>query len=397
MSESNELVLFPSLKAQRLPNGKLVMTQKYMEGAGRFVDKWPGPVTVMVELDDRPTEDMDRVEARPELFGFEIEERPKSEDEFANRLKHSAIGLGFLAGNNIMIAKACNKVGMPLVCTSEYSPRTERQIVAAELPQDHMRRARRLLWLHAEEKRRQKLLPMLAGLQCSGTPTYDLYRHLVPSALLFFDNRVYEKDILPTDQVKSRFNDLLSGRPLKLVFGGRLSTMKGVSELPKIARELRDRRIPFEMTIVGTGPLESALKDAASFFGLNNFVKLLPPMDFRNGWIPFLRDNADLFVCPHVQGDPSSTYSEVMSCGVPIVGYANEAFEGVLKNSGGGWASPLRRPAKLAELIGALDKNREEILKKAQAAVSFASEHAFEKTFERRAEHLRSLGRFRSS
>ncbi len=154
MSKSNELVLFPSLKAQRLPDGKLVMTQKYMEGAGRFVEKWPGPVSVLVELDDLPTDDMDRVEARPELFGFAIEARPSSQDELAARLRDSAIGLGFLAGNNIRIAEACNRVGMPLVCTSENSPKTERQIAAAELPRAYLRRARRLLWLFSEERRR---------------------------------------------------------------------------------------------------------------------------------------------------------------------------------------------------------------------------------------------------
>ncbi len=393
VSDTNELILFPSLKAQRAPSGKLIMTRKYLEGTARFVAHWPGTVTVLVDLDATPTDDMDRAEAEPEKMGFKLEVCPTDQSALEARLKTAAVALGFLSGRNCSIAAACEAVGVPLVCTTEYSPKTERQIAATELTGAPLRYVRRLLWLRGEERCRRRLLPRLAGLHCSGAPTHDLYARHVPSAVLFFDNRVLAEDVISADQVDAGAADLLSDRPLRLVFGGRLITIKGADDLPKVADGLRRRGVPFEMAIVGSGPLEEQIARDIDRLGLHESVSLLPPMDFRSGWVSFLRERADLFLCTHVQGDPSSTYPEAMSCGLPIVGYDNEAFAGVLARSDGGWSVPLRRADKMAEVVARLHNDRKDILRKARNAVAFAAEHSFEKTFARRAEHLREVSR----
>ncbi len=393
MTAANELLLFPSLKAQRAPDGGLIMTQKYLEGTQRFADHWSGPVCVLVDLDEMPTDDMDRIVVRPEKMGFTLEVRPQEKAALETRLKTAAVALGFLSSWHGTIADACSAVGVPFVCTTEYSPKTERQIAAAELTGAPFRHARRLLWLRGEERRRQQLLRRLAGLQCSGAPTYDLYAQHVPSAVLFFDNRVLSKDVISVDEVTERSAALLSGRPLRLAFGGRLIPMKGAAGLPEVAAELRRQNVPFEMSIVGSGPQEAEIARDIQRLGLQDKLSLLPPMDFRHGWIPFLRENVDLFLCTHVQGDPSSTYPEVMSCGIPIVGYDNEAFAGVLTRSDGGWSVPVGKSDKMAEVVAGLHENREDILSKACNAARFAAEHSFEKTFLRRVEHLREVSR----
>ncbi len=393
MSAVNELILFPSLKAQRTSDGRLIMTQKYLEGTERLARHWPGPVSVLVDLDDKPTDDMDRVTAEPGKMGFSLEVCPKDQSALEARLKIAAVALGFLSGRNCSFAEACSVAGVPFVCTTEYTPRTERQIAAAELTGAPLRRARRLLWLRGEERRRQRLLHRLSGLHCSGAPTHDLYAPHVPNALLFFDNRVLSKDVISVEEINARSVELLSGRPLRLAFGGRLISMKGADGLPTVAAELRRLKVPFEMTIVGSGPQRAQIARDIQQLELQDNVSLLPPMDFRHGWIPFLRENVDLFLCTHVQGDPSSTYPEVMSCGIPIVGYDNEAFSGVLARSDGGWSVPVRRPLKMAEVVARLHEDREEILSMARNAAAFAAEHSFEKTFARRAEHLREVSR----
>src|SRR5262249_16164737 len=96
----------------------------------------------------------------------------------------------------------------------------------------------------------------------------------------------------------------------------------------------------------------------------------------------------DLFVCCHRQGDPSCTYVETMACGVPIVGYGNEAWEGLARVSGAGWVTPVGEPIKLAERIAALERDRSALSNAAHAALDFARSHSFEKTFPRRVEHL---------
>lgn len=130
---------------------------------------------------------------------------------------------------------------------------------------------------------------------------------------------------------------------------------------------------------------------------LEDCVALRGVLNFEEEWIPTLKAKADVFVCCHPQGDPSSTYPEVMSCGVPIVGYANEAFVGIVEQSGSGWLSPINDPHALAEVIASLAEDRTKIARGALKAREFAETHCFERTFSKRAKHLVSLSRLSSS
>jgi glycosyltransferase involved in cell wall biosynthesis len=162
----------------------------------------------------------------------------------------------------------------------------------------------------------------------------------------------------------------------------------GVLELPKVAAHLARAGVPFTLDIFGAGPLAGALESRINGLGLSDRVAMRGVLDFETGWIPHLKRNADLFVCCHPQGDPSSTYPEVMSCGVPIAGYGNEAFRGIARESGCGWVVPTFDSAALARTIAGLERNRSAIVEAAGRARDFALRHAFEATFAARTAHL---------
>jgi glycosyltransferase involved in cell wall biosynthesis len=236
---------------------------------------------------------------------------------------------------------------------------------------------------------RRRILRTAAGLQCSGTPTYEQYTTRNENTLLFFDNRVPVDEVISPEALETKLAALVTGdRPLRLVFGGRLVPMKGVLELPEIATRLAQAGVAFSFEIVGSGPLEAQLAQEIARRGLGRRMHLRGALDFRTGWIPHLREHADLFVCCHTQGDPSSTYPEVMSCGVPIAGYANDAFRGIVEHSDAGWTVPLRDRAALAGILARLAGERREIAAIARRAREFALQHAFERTFARRTAHL---------
>ena len=387
-TEPTELILLPSLKASRGPRGGLVLTQKYLNGAAEYAKHWPGPVTTLAFLDDRPGSDMDHVEVMPGEAETGLELRPDDEAALAERLSKAAVALAFLSPSEAATASLCHRTGVPLVFTSEYSPRTERQIIDAEVP-NPLRRWRRKLWAAQAERTRQAILRTAAGLQCSGTPTYELYRPLQPDALLFFDNRVPESDVISEAELAAKNAATAAGNPLRLIFGGRLIAMKGVLELPKFARELRKLGVPFSLDIYGSGVLEAELREQITRLGVGDSVRMGGVLDFKAGWVPLLKQQADLFICSHLQGDPASTYPEVMSCGVPIAGYDNEAFVGVVKHSGAGWLSPIGEPATLAKLVADLHRDRPRLTEAATRAREFALRHTFEATFARRAAHLK--------
>ncbi len=387
--KDQELILLPALAASVDAEGKLFLTQKYLDGVAEYAKNWPGPVTTLARLTKHPIRDLDPVEVLLENGPNSIEIRPQDHGHLASRLIGAAGVMAFLAPDEAPMLQVCNEIEVPVVFVSEYSPKTERQIVDSEVSNPIIR-VRRKAWLQGAERMRRKMLQKSAGLQCSGTPTYDIYRPLQSNALLFFDNRVREADILLDDALSLKTSEILKKQPLRLVFGGRLTAMKGVLDLPRIAKALVDLGVPFSLDIVGDGPLTEELRAAISAPPLANFVALHRPMDFRTEWIPYLKTSADLFICPHPQGDPSSTYPEVMSCGVAIAGYANEAFSGIVSHSNSGFLSPIGKPALLAQRIAQLHEDRHELAVAMNRAVAFARKHTFEATFARRMDHLAS-------
>ena len=386
-ASERELILLPALKGQRGPRGGLVLTQKYLDGAAEFARFWPGRVTSLIELNNERTSDMDHVEVLPGEGGTALEERPTKRSALAERLGKASVVLAFLSPFEAGVANLCKKTGVPLVFTSEYSPNTECQIIDADV-RNSILRARRKLWIRKAERIRRSMLHKAVGIQCSGTPTYELYRDLTPEALLFFDNRVRGPEVISQAALAKKSAAIEAGGPLRLVFGGRLIAMKGVLDLPLVARELSRLGVDYTLDIFGSGPLENELSNQIRASGLQDRVALRGVLDFQTGWIPQLRDGTDLFVCCHPQGDPSSTYPEVMSCGVPIAGYGNEAFLGIVKHSGAGWSVPTGDAAALAQVLQRLDRSRSELSSAAERARAFADAHVFEKTFARRTEHL---------
>ncbi|MDX8349850.1 glycosyltransferase family 4 protein [Cognatiyoonia sp. IB215446] len=391
-SAQNELIILPVLKATRGPRGGLVLTQKYLNGAAAYAKTWPGPVTSLIALTDTPTTDMDQVEVLPGEAETTLEMRPTEPEALAARIKNAALVSGFLSPYELPTAELCQKLDVPIAFVSEYSLQTELQIIRSETRNPILRFRRKLWTLNAERKRRE-VLKLAAGLQCSGTPTYNAYKDAIANTLLFFDNRVPRDAVISDAALARKVDSLTSDRSLRLIFGGRLVAMKGVLDLVPFAAALRKRGVNFTLDIYGDGPLRDNIAKQINDMGLSDLVRLRGVVDFETEWVPTLKEQADLFVCCHPQGDPSSTYPEVMACGVPIVGYDNEALKGIIEISEAGWATPMHDIATLADTVTRLAKNRAELADAATNARTFAAKHAFEATMVRRTRHLIEISR----
>jgi colanic acid/amylovoran biosynthesis glycosyltransferase len=395
MSAPVELILLPSLRARVGANGNVLLTQKYLDGAAAYARAWPGPVTSLFRPSNATSWDMDVVEIAPGNCsddGHAVEMLPTDRHALEARLAHAALVFPFLAPSEEVTLEICRRLQVPVVFGTEYSAATERQIIDSET-RNPLLRWRRKHWAAQAERVRLQMLCHAAGVQCSGTPTYDVYRQHNVNPLLFFDNRVPLADVLSEHEVMQKTQAMQTSMPLRLIFGGRLIAMKGVMDLPDVAAELRRLGVDFQLDIYGQGNLEPRLRKRISALDLQSRVRLQGVLDFKTGWLPQLRQHADVFVCCHPQGDPSSTYPEVMSCGVPIVGYDNEAFAGIVRESGSGWTSPVGDPIALAAMLAQLAGSRELLATAARQAVEFAREHAFERTYARRSAHLMECSR----
>jgi colanic acid/amylovoran biosynthesis glycosyltransferase len=384
------LIVASPLKAVPRPNRKIVLTTKFVDGLALYREFWKGPITLACEPAEQVSDNLDNVEVDLDNAPFNAICAPFTDDNLGRLLTPGSLVLAGVGERFNGLSRLCRKARVPCVYITEYTLPTRLQIVREE-QQTLLHGWWRSRLQRRQERRQVEALALADGVQCNGTPTFDAYRSLTPMPLLFFDNRIEQSMLATTQQVSARMMQSREGRRLRLVFSGRLKLMKGVDHLAVVAAHLNRLGVPFEMTICGDGEYLPQLRKDVTRMGLADRVSLKGTLDFKTELVPFVTNNADLFVCCHRQGDPSCTYLETMGCGVPIVGYGNEAFAGIARESASGWATPVGQPLELAERIAALERDRAAIESAAHRALAFARDHTFEKTFRRRIQHLHSV------
>ena len=391
MSNDLNLTILQSFRAKRLQNGQVLLTRKFMEATEKFQSLWHGSITVLMEETHQETDNLDKRTFNLNELPFKLE--LVSFDKItANKLRNqTSLVLATIEYRQNHISKVCREAGIPCIYVSEYTLKTRQQIAAVENPNNPLRLLWRSRWEKAQETKQQNAIKIADGLQCNGTPTYEVYRNLNPNTILFFDTRITEDMLATFEDIEERTRDRDENTPLRLVFSGRLNRMKGADQLLDVAQELKQLGVQFEMFISGAGELEKSLHHRIATDGLGDCVKMMGVPDFKTEFFPFVKANIDLFVCCHPQGDPSCTYIETMSCGVPIVGYANEAFVGIVEQSKSGWLAEMNRPDLLAKKVAELSRNRYEIKAMSFNSLKFAREHTFDKTFKARISHMERI------
>ncbi|CAL8974388.1 hypothetical protein TESS_TESS_00663 [Tessaracoccus sp. O5.2] len=218
------------------------------------------------------------------------------------------------------------------------------------------------------------------GIQANGFAAHHTYRRLNRNTLLYLDHRIDRTDV---DAVAPRARE--PGQPLRLGFSGRLVALKGVRHLPHISRWLDQMGVPHSLTILGTGPELGALRDGAP-----PHVRFLGHLDFEGQWKHWVRENLDVMVLPHIQGDSSSTYYEALGSGVPVVAFANATSRPLAEASGAVAVVRRTRGAKgLAMAIAGLAADARRWSDMRTSGLAFMAAHTVEHEFDRRVDHLR--------
>ena len=390
MNDSPMLVILPNLQAARAPGGRFVLTRKFLDGNLEYLKSWDGPLSVVMEEIPEATNNLDNIEVHPSELPFRLELVDYDQIGDSPCFRDGDLVFAGVGHRTNHLSRACRERGKRCVYITEYTLKTRLQGMNAST-RNPLVRLRRSLWQYSQEREQRAAIALADGVQCNGTPTFEAYRDINPSPFLFFDTRVGEEMLAPERDRAARHARCLAGEPLRLVFSGRLIPMKGADHLVPVARELKRLGVPFELSICGGGEQQEEIRQAIDREGLGDSVRLLGVLDFKSELVPFVTREADLFVCCHRQGDPSCTYLETMSCGVPIAGYDNEAFEGIVATSGVGWSTPMDRPETLARKIAELHEDRPAIVEAGKRSLDFARQHTFEKTFGRRIEHLKGI------
>ena len=385
-----KLVLLPSLKAKKLSDSQIIITKKLLEGINEYQKYWVGEIEVILEEDRSVLDNLDNITINVNQLSFSVRILNYESAEFLRALDQCNVVLASVSHRQNEISSYCQHMNIPCAYVSEYSLKTRFQIINSSFKNPFLR-FRKYLWEIFQEKKQVKAIGIADGIQCNGSPTFNAYRRINVNPLLYFDSRVTEDMLISNVELYKRTQVCLSKAKLRLVFSGRLLKMKGADHLIPTAMQLRKLGVNFVMYICGDGELFNTMQEMIEKNGLNDYVIMKGVLKFREELLPFVKNQVDLFVCCHVQGDPSCTYLETMSCGVPIVGYANEALTGVIEASGAGWVTKMNRPDMLAIKISELDSRRELLVEESEKSLAFASMHTFEKTFQNRISHIRGI------
>jgi colanic acid/amylovoran biosynthesis glycosyltransferase len=365
----------------------LVFDRKFYDGMLVYKNEWPGDLICVMRKSNSLLPDFGTIAKETSELPFKLITIAENEKINYSHIKDASIVLA--TGDDyqqLHVSAICKQHQIKCVYIIENIPETRRQILNLE-EINPIIKLRRHFFLWQTEKQRVKAFRLAEGLQANGNAAHDEYGWHSNNHL-YFDTRVNRELIITDDALANRLSSLLQSRPLHLAFSGRLIKMKGADHLIPFAIKLRDQTIDFRMTIYGSGDLENQMKTEIKSANLEDNVKMAGAVDFYDKLLPEIKASVDIYIILHRQSDPSCTYLETLSCGIPIVGYTNRAFSGLLKMADVGWGKPIDDFSGIASTVAYLNNDRNEISKKSICSAKFACLHDFESTFRKRINHL---------
>jgi colanic acid/amylovoran biosynthesis glycosyltransferase len=377
----------------------LHVNRKFHTGMREFVERLKAPVACIL-----PERDPRRDPAAIDIIEVPLHELPYrvhlvnlgkggsvAESALREPIRNSAlVQCGPSEPLNRAVARVCRQYAIPYVVVTEYTLRTQLdQISAAVRPWP--RRLWRTLRKRAAHRGEEELIRGAVELHANGYPTYDSYGPLCPRRFLFLDSRLSLPDVIPESDLRARLQTLKEGRrPAQLIYSGRYAQLKGVMQAIAVGLELLRRGVHFRLDFFGAGPLKPAMRDLVAARGAQASIFVHDPVPYSPDLMEITR-RCDLFICCHLQGDPSCTYLETLGAGVPIAGYANEMWQRLCAISDAGLCTEARNPVHLAASAEALLLDHNRLRTMSLKARDFASQHTQERTWELRCDRLNAL------
>jgi glycosyltransferase involved in cell wall biosynthesis len=233
--------------------------------------------------------------------------------------------------------------------------RVVNQIHGGPMPQDFFRGNALLTWILRRFLVSSDAVTVLSSAELAAYRAFDarIRVRLVPNAI--------DPGGL-ADQARS-YN---TGRPLKLVYVGRLVRTKGLFEILEALAELKRAGREFRLRIAGEGPDRYELIAASRKSGLDDRVQFLGSVlgaEKCRLWL-----DSDVFVLPsYLEGLPYSLL-EAMAAGCVPITTSLAAIPDVMRNGEHGLFVPVKSPGALASALAALDDDREGLVRMAEAA-----------------------------
>ena len=349
---SDVLVLGMGYRPYKLDSNTVAISTKYLEVLTEFGTRWPGEVRYQLETGDSRLVDME-VEIALDDLPLNARLFDRSNVSAAD-FPPGAMCLMPLETGLTNLHKLASDADLRVIRGSDYPPGIARAVIMLTEDRDLKGKLGGYLCTEKEKWRQIWEVKHAAGIQSNQFAAYDYYERYARDRLAFIDTRIRDGEPATAADMAARKERYLRAEPLHLAFSGRLDRMKSPLDIAEIAKSLRDRGVPFKYSIFGDGPLKNPLDAKLREYGLRDHFELHGFVDLRDTLLPMMKNELDVFVGNHRQGDTSTSYPEYMSAGVPVVSYPNPAVK-VLKRHFGvtthaGEIDPISLAFQIAEL-----------------------------------------------
>jgi colanic acid/amylovoran biosynthesis glycosyltransferase len=377
-----------------LADGRLRVDRKFHEGMLNYGAHIRAPMTTLHPLAAAGHRIMDPVEVPLaelpyQVIGVHLNHRgqvlPSATAAVSAATAQASLVVGYGYGSGA-IAK---RQGKRYIAALEYDLPTQ-LIVTRSLAKDPLRslvaQARCLQSWYGE------MVPTMRAahaIHCNGYPMHAQSAAYNTNRLLYLDSRMSRDMVITVDALRARLQGLRGRdgtmrRPLRLVYSGRYEPMKGSLDAVQAAVACQRMGLDVEMDTWGQGGLAPQMRAVAAMSA--GRIRVHDTIAFPD--LVQQTHAADVFVCCHIQGDPSCTYLESMGAGLPVAGYANAMWNAMAPDSRAGVISARNTPQALAQSIVDLVRKPMALEEASFAAQAFASAHAFEIEFERRTDAI---------
>jgi colanic acid/amylovoran biosynthesis glycosyltransferase len=309
---------------------------------------------------------------------------PQETARLHDAVSQSALVYGYGYG----VHEVARALGVPYVACLEYDLGTQLDIARLGAP-DHLRAAVRVARTAAQYYRR--MVPAMrssCAIHVNGYPMAREAAKVQPNCLMYLDSRMRAEMVVTADVLEARLATR-AGRPLRLMYSGRYERMKGADDAVQVALACIARGLDVEMDCYGQGSLAQPMRDAVAAAGQGAKVRVHDAVPFSE--LVKAANKADVFICCHLQSDPSCTYLESMGSGLAIAGYANRMWTQMCAQSGAGAVAASRTPAAVADIVQGWLREPEALAVASRHARTFAQAHSFEAEFARRTDALNDL------
>jgi glycosyltransferase involved in cell wall biosynthesis len=141
---------------------------------------------------------------------------------------------------------------------------------------------------------------------------------------------------------------LVHDRTHKMIFVGRLALEKGLDVLFLALKRLRERKLPFDLEIIGDGPERSYLEELSNDLNLSDNVHFLGVQD--EAAVQAHLFQAHIFVLPSRYEGMSNAALEALACGLPVVLTRCGGVDAYVTSSIG-WVCAVEDPEALSDCL----------------------------------------------